>query len=161
MFYSVVIEQRKDIYQSKKIWPRLELLLSIHIILHLINIFFFREISTYFLWGKGETSYSTVQYKVYQLLAHCRWFSPVLRLLPPLKLVVMIYICSWNIAESGVKHQISINQSIIIHERDMMYMFINNSWIIGLGLGLLYLTPLACLLHVLYFIWKRIKRVMD
>jgi hypothetical protein len=33
----------------------------------------------------------------------------VLRLLPPLKLVAMIY--SWNIAQSGIKHQKSINQS--------------------------------------------------
>ena len=37
-------------------------------------------------------SLTTATDKVYQLLAHGRWFSPVriLRLLPPLKLVVMI-----------------------------------------------------------------------
>ena len=33
----------------------------------------------------------------------------VLRLLPPLKLVTMIYSYSWNIAESGIKHNKSIN----------------------------------------------------
>ena len=27
----------------------------------------------------------------------------VLRILPPLKLIAMIYICSWNIAENGAK----------------------------------------------------------
>ena len=34
-----------------------------------------------------------------------------LRLLPPLNLVAMIYKCSWNIAESGIKHKKSINQT--------------------------------------------------
>ena len=36
----------------------------------------------------------------------------VFRLLPPLKLVAMIY--SWNSAESGIKHNKSINQSLFL-----------------------------------------------
>ena len=38
----------------------------------------------------GCTRLAAARDKVYQLLVHVRWFSPVLRLLPPLKLVAMI-----------------------------------------------------------------------
>ena len=41
-------------------------------------------------YKKGCTRLAAASDKVYQLLAHDRWFSPVLRLLPPLKLVAMI-----------------------------------------------------------------------
>ena len=47
--------------------------------------------------------------KVYQLLAHGRWFSPGTQLLSPLNWSSWY---SWNIAESGVKHQTS-NQVVV------------------------------------------------
>ena len=40
---------------------------------------------------KGCTRLSAASDKVYQLLAHGRWFSPGTPILPPLKLVAMIY----------------------------------------------------------------------
>ena len=39
---------------------------------------------------KGYTRLAAASEKVYQLLAHGRWFFPGTRVLPPLKLVVMI-----------------------------------------------------------------------
>ena len=41
-------------------------------------------------YKKGCTRLAAASDKVYQLLAHGRWFSRVVRLLPPLKLVAMI-----------------------------------------------------------------------
>ena len=41
-------------------------------------------------YKKGCTRLATESDKVYQLLAHCRWFLRVFRLLPPLKLVAII-----------------------------------------------------------------------
>jgi hypothetical protein len=48
--------------------------------------------------------------KVDQLLAHGRWFSPGT---PVSSTTIVPSWYSWNIAESGIKHQKSINQSII------------------------------------------------
>jgi hypothetical protein len=60
-------------------------------------------------YKKGCTRLTAASDKVYQLLAHGRWFSPGTLASSTTKNWSSWY--SWNIAESGVEHQIS-NQII-------------------------------------------------
>jgi len=57
---------------------------------------------------KGCTRLAAASDKVYQLLAHGRWFSPGTLASSTTKTGRL------DIAESGIKHQKSINQSCII-----------------------------------------------
>jgi hypothetical protein len=63
-------------------------------------------------YKKGCTRFAATSDKVYQLLAHGRWFSPVtLRLPPPLKLVTM----NDDVAEILLKVALNTKKSIKIN----------------------------------------------
>ena len=67
---------------------------------------------TWVSYKKGCTRLAAASDKVYQLLAHGRWFSPGTLASSTTKTGChgMAWY-SWNIAESGIKHQKSINQA--------------------------------------------------
>jgi hypothetical protein len=68
---------------------------------------------------KGYTRLAATCDKVYQLLAHGRWFSPGIRLLSPLKLVAMILlkvaINTKNRSMKSIKFNLDLNHYYFLY----------------------------------------------
>ena len=81
------------------------------------------------LWVR--TPFMAIQHYVIKFVSDLRQgsgFLRVLRIPPPIKLTTTIYICNWNIVESGVKHHKSISlyiKQVCIQVLDSIWFYIN------------------------------------